>query len=408
MAAELVSRLRSASPNGTAENMNGAIEQESNERKTDLDRIKDYLGHKSLHLLDNIPGVDDMKFFDHSFDSRSALSKKLFVGCTKAGNNIYAYMVLQQSKPLKVYMIVYYEEISSSKEENIPTKKIGQHKLLDPFSKIYPCDASLQNIPGHTADLSTMVKYYFVAEGIAEGIVLKHASFLRRLKPALKFIATSTDSESTTEAGAVNTPEAIANGDFNSEGGLKQRTTGESTYFRKRNITYPPAHPRPIPPRNIARKSAPSITARKPTSLATLSKLGLSPRIPNRPSFAYTAPPEARHTPMSLPRTSTERLAQDAEFERLGNLVVKERSLKLQIDAIDDELAQKIGEEALKKKQEDELQAFIEDLKKKQKDELQAFIEESATETSTLKRKRDLIDTEILSLREEVKRQRSV
>jgi hypothetical protein len=391
-----VDRLRSASPNGTAENMNGATEQESNERETDLDRIKDYLDTcNSRHLLDNIPGVDDMQFFDHSFNSTRALSTKLLVGYTALGNSIYAYMVLQQSNPQAVYMIVYYEETHSSKEERIGTKQIGQHKLLDPFSKIYPCDASLQNIGGHIANLSTMVKYYFVANGIAEGIVLNHASFLRRLKPALEFIATSTDSESTTEAGAVNTPEAIANGDFNPEGGAKQRTTGESPYFGESDITHPPARrafSRPIPPRNIARKSAPSIKARKPTLLATLGKLGPSPRILNGSSFAYTAPPGVRHTPMSLPHTSTERTAEDAEFARLAHMSTKERDLMSQIDAIDRKLAaQKIGEEAFKKKQKEELQAFMEKL---------------ATETSTLKRKRGLIDTEIISLREEFKRPR--
>jgi hypothetical protein len=314
---------------------------------TDLDRIKACLG-EHRHLLDKIPVVGKMTFIAQFSYPEPARQEKLLVGRTTSGNSIYAYMVLQQSNP-QVYMIRYYAAKSSFAEENIPSKEIGQHDLLDPFSKIYPREASPQQLGRHIANLSCMVKFYFVAKGIAEGIVLIHKkTFLRRLKPAL-------------EAGAVKTSEAIANGDL----------SPEILNVSKSNSSYPPAPPTSLrlpAARRMARKSAPSLVPHSLTSLATLGKPGPSSPIPNGSSFAKTAPSVLRPTPMPPPGTATKRRAEDPDFAKLSVMVTKVHDLTSQVSAIDHDL------------------------------------EKLAMETSTLVKKRGLIDTERTELKAKFRR----
>jgi hypothetical protein len=231
--------LRSASHNGTTEKTHRAsIEQEtplkrtpgrrkSKEPNPDLHRLREYLDeHDSLHLLDNIPNADEMKFFPQTL-YLDAQMKKLFMGHSKNGDDIYAYMVKLQRG---FHEIRFYVETPSHKDA-MRAEDIRGQRILHPFSKTYPKHpAAIEQ--SDRARLTLMVKWYFVAAGIATDCVLSETrAFPERLRFALEYI---TDRMG---PGAVKQPKVVQNGEPSTdEDSTKRRTTSESSYVDESDI----------------------------------------------------------------------------------------------------------------------------------------------------------------------------
>jgi hypothetical protein len=398
---ETVYGLRSASRNGTAEKTHRAsIEQETPSKRTpsreskesnpDLRRLREYLDeYDSLHLLENIPNTDEMKFFAQTF-FLDAQPKKLFMGHSKSGDDIYAYMVKLQRG---FHAIRFYVE-SPRRKDAITAEDIAKQRILHPFSKTYPKHAAATD-QSDRARLTLMVKWYFIAAGIATDCVLSETkAFPERLRFALEYIADRMG------PGAVKQPKGLRNEDPSpDDDSTKQRTTSESSYVDESDIQstlagdppVPSASPRPVPAKFVARKSAPSMIARKSTPLATPTEPGPPSRIPNGTSFIKTATPEATPTPRPAPRTA-KRTAEDAEFADLARMITEEQKLTEQVNAIDHDLeVQEMRKEAFEEKQARERQAFMEKWER---------------ETSELNEKRDHIDSERISVRERFKKRK--
>jgi hypothetical protein len=410
--AESVYGLPSTSRNGAAENTNcGASEQEtpskrtpgvkSNEANPDLRRLREYLvEHDSLHLLENIHDADGMKFFDQAF-VLDAQPKKLFVGHhSKSGDDIFAYMVRLQRG---FHEIRFYVERSRSRDTMRVDDIVKQH-ILHPFNKTYPKYPAAIDQPDR-ARLTLMVKWYFIAAGIATDCVLGETkAFPERLRSALEYIADRMGQS------AVKPQKNLANGDASHDDDrTRQGTTSGSSYVDESDIqsTLAGDPPRTSPGRtepkktHVARKSAPSFQ-RKTTPFATPTEPAPSSRITNGPPVTKTATPEATPTPILPPRT-VKRTAEDAEFAELARIVTEENKLTSQVNAIDHDLeVQEMRKEAHVEKQEKELRALVQKLES----EKLAFLEQWEKETSVLNKERERIDNERRNLRKQFKRQR--
>ncbi|RYO47955.1 hypothetical protein AA0116_g12914 [Alternaria tenuissima] len=154
---------------------------------TDLDALHDYLGsHGVLYLLKNLPGADEVRFVHQDF-FLDAQPRKLFVGYHKEhGNDIYAYM----RKPREYHRIEFYiEDTHALSRTVIRSEDVAKQRILHPFNKTY-LESAHRIGQDEKARLTLMVKWYFIAAGVAKNCVLRETkAFPERLRSALEYIA---------------------------------------------------------------------------------------------------------------------------------------------------------------------------------------------------------------------------
>jgi hypothetical protein len=298
----------------SAENIDGATIEQSKKGKTDLERIRDYLKErKLLHLLEKIPKANKMVFEEQT--GKTGQLMKLLVGYHKeSGNAIYAHMVQQSTS--QTHKIFFFEERpSEAKQIPVSARKIGIHRLLDPFSKTIPSVNADNAGQGDRARITCMVNFYFVAEGIAKDVVLKERQgFAQRFGDALIFIDKSMG------LGAVETPNVIAKGD-------SDVNENDNQSILAGNLPC-------IPLGDAARKSTPSLHNPRPSETST------------------EATPEANANSMPPPRTAKRTV--DAQFAELSRMSEKERELTLLLDGFNRDLEVKDNElNALRRKREE-------------------------------------------------------
>lgn len=159
----------------------------SDDENSDFSKLYKYLNSEgALYLLENIPEPDVVQFVDQNF-LHEALPKKLFVGRhLKTQDHIYAYM--RQSRDFHEIKF-YTEDRYGRSKRNIPSKDVAQQSILHPFNKTYPKDSHSID-QGEKARLTLMVKWYFIAAGIAKNCVLRETkAYPERLRSALEYIA---------------------------------------------------------------------------------------------------------------------------------------------------------------------------------------------------------------------------
>jgi hypothetical protein len=296
----------------------------SKEANPDLHRLREYLDeHDSLYLLENIPDAEDIKFVDQTY-ILEAQPKKLFIGShAKSGDDIYAYMVWLQQRGF--HEIRFYVESVHDHKTIMSTEVTGKQRILHPFIKTYPKSIG----PSEQADrarFTLMVKWYFIAAGIATDCILRETkSYPERLRAALDYIADQMG------PAAVKPPEPVANEDATPDDG------SESSYAPEENDIQPtlarelpPKLPR-LPP-TVAHKSAPSVARCSTLSSNPVPMSGLP-----RNSFSKMSTPEAIPMPKA-PSRSAKRSAEDETFDSLTRLVMKQHTLTKHLNDVDHEL----------------------------------------------------------------------
>ncbi|KAG9194802.1 hypothetical protein G6011_04837 [Alternaria panax] len=301
----------------------GTTDQWYNEADPDLRRLREYLEeHDSLYLLDNIPDAEDVKFVDQTY-ILEAQPKKLFVGShAKSGDDIYAYMVRLQLRGF--HEIRFYVEGAHGYKTILPAEATGKHRILHPFSKTYPRSIG----PSEQADrarLTLMVKWYFIAAGIAKDCVLRETkSYPERLRAALEYIADEMG------PAAVKLPEPTATEDVTPDDG------SESSYAPEESYNQPALSCEPLPnlpcfPPTFARKSAPSFARR-----AIFSESPSQPPL-RKSSFAKTSNFEETPTLKASSR-SAKRSAEDESFHSLTRLIMSQHNLTKHLNDVDHDL----------------------------------------------------------------------
>ncbi|KAF1832982.1 hypothetical protein BDW02DRAFT_501684 [Decorospora gaudefroyi] len=387
--------LRSASRNG-AINTAGRIateqqspststpERGSKEPNPDLRRLHQYLeGHDALYLLENIPDADEIKFVDQSIFPE-AQPKKLFVGHhIESGDDIYGYMVRLNRG---FHEIRFYREGARSREA-IGAADIGRQRLVHPFGKTFPKPpAAIEQ--SDKARSTLMVKWYFIAAGIATNCVLKETkAYPERLRSALDYIARRMG------AGAVKDPKHSSdeNAAIQDNDSVEQEPSGDNPYVHESDIQSTLAGDPPrlsLPPTvlkksGVARKSAPSFPARGTPSTQLPDE-----RSSHRPSIIandmVTATPGPTPTPTlapTVPPHSAKRSADDMEFAELARMITEDQKLTTQINDVDHDL------EVLEMRKE-------------------TFMAKWQKEYDTKREKRDTLDEQRSGVRNKVKRQR--
>ncbi|KAJ4330886.1 hypothetical protein N0V87_009617 [Didymella glomerata] len=157
------------------------------EEHSDLDKLHRYLeSYGALHLLNNLPGPDEARFVDQDL-FLDAQPRKLFVGYHRQeGSDIYAYM----RKSRKFHEIKFFiEDTRAPSKTAIRSEDVAKQRILHPFNKTYPkCTRSIGQ--DERARLTLIVKWYFIAAGIATDCVLRETkSYPERLRSALEYIA---------------------------------------------------------------------------------------------------------------------------------------------------------------------------------------------------------------------------
>ncbi|KAF2182429.1 hypothetical protein K469DRAFT_712013 [Zopfia rhizophila CBS 207.26] len=183
---------------------NGNVEQdEEHERSpeaqgldddsgSDYATLKQYLAEKdAAHLLANIPSASSMTFMDQKVFP-DGQPKKLYVGRGKNdGEMIWAYMRFTR----KFHEIRFHCETESGLMEpkHMVPESAARLKLIHPFKNTYHGSGAGGIDQGEKARLSLMVKFYFLAAGIAKNIVLTETKdYPRRLLDALHYITAKT------------------------------------------------------------------------------------------------------------------------------------------------------------------------------------------------------------------------
>ncbi|KAF2829078.1 hypothetical protein CC86DRAFT_345531 [Ophiobolus disseminans] len=157
---------------------------------TDYDTLCQYLdGYNDLHLLDNIPDADRLGFADQDWLPEGQ-PKKLFIGrLLQSEDEIYAYM--KPNRPVGGWHEIHFwvENPSRSLPTHLSCNTVVKHRILHPFNKTYPKDAHPVE-QGDRARLTLMIKWYFIAAGIAKDVVLRETkAYPERLRSALEYIA---------------------------------------------------------------------------------------------------------------------------------------------------------------------------------------------------------------------------
>ena len=395
--------LRSASRDGAKSVGNGEdIEQpkfttntphrKGKEANPYLVRLLNYLSErKSLYLLDNIPDVEAMQFTDQT-QMADARPKKLFVGShAESGCDIYAYMIQTEQRS----EVRFYAEGIGFRSA-IRCEDVGHQRILHPFSKTCPKATTVPLTTADRARLTLIVKYYFIVAGIATDCVLKEAkTFPERLRTVLGYIAERMGPAAVKpppQSAISRSPKDIVNVDDDTDESDKQDNSEERDHVNK-SKTRPtlasekspriaatskkPEAKKMDPRRTIfARKSAPSIPQR-PTPIESTPTPTL-PR-PISPATEATVIPDATPTPALPPHTPTTTITdptskrphedEDAAFEELRRLMVKNDELTKDINAVTHELeTHEMRKEAFLAKWTAEHEALVEKQAKIRKD----------------------------------------
>jgi hypothetical protein len=281
----------------------------SDDEHSDLDKLHSYLdSYGALYLLKNLPDVDEVQFVNQDF-FLDAQPRKLFMGRHKEqGNDIYAYM----RKSREFHEIKFYiEDTRAPSKTAIRSEDVAKQCILHPFNKTYP-EGTHSIGQGEKARLTLVVKWYFIAAGIAKDCVLRETkAYPERLRSALEYIAKRMG------AASVRTPPV----------GYERQTEPETTSDEASPIideshiqfTLAEATPNPL--------SSPITSRTAPPRPSTAHA-----EQPNNPSNAVDAP-ELR---------GTKRTAEDAEFEDLTGIVSQvltaDQNLANQINDIDTQI----------------------------------------------------------------------
>jgi hypothetical protein len=333
--------------------------------KSDFETLRQYLqAYDALYLLENIPDADEVQFVDQARIA-TAQPKKLFIGThVSMKSDIYAYMV---SLPRGFHAIRIEVEGSGGSNRTITAEEAGKQRLLHPFSNTVPKQPSYID-QGDRARLTLMVKWYFIAAGIAADCVLKETKdYPVRLRQALDYIAERMG------LAAVKPPHLHRDKDS-----TKPETSSASSYVDESDIQSTlagdPSHPLPPPKVSrkplIARKSAPSANAPRRQTLPSSStaKAATSDATPT-PNVAAT----------TQPRSATKRTAEDAEFDELTDMLLRNQELTEKLNDLDHDLE-------------------LSEMRK------QTFLEKWAKEHDEMQKKRDHLDQERRSVRDGVKK----
>ncbi|KAL1798811.1 hypothetical protein ACET3X_002848 [Alternaria dauci] len=343
----------------------------NNEPNPDLRCLREYLEqHNTLYLLDNIPDADDVKFVDQTY-ILEAQPKKLFVGShAKSGDDIYAYMVMLQQRGF--HEIRFYVETANGYKTMIPAETTGKQRLLHPFSKTYPKTAGPSE-PADRARFTLMIKWYFIAAGVATDCVLRETkNYPGRFRLALEYIADQLG------------PAAVKSSNFIAKGDAIPDDRSESSCAPE-GIEVQPApsrEPRPKVPRfplPYARKSAPS----RGNYVASMKS---STQLPHRKnSFTKTSTSEEIALLNVVPRNG-KRSAEDETFENLTRMILQQSDLTAQLNYVDHDL--------------DVMDARLEAFKEKWKREREELekkrsqIEEERSAVRNLFKKQKLLDAQ--------------
>nr|BAI44737.1 hypothetical protein [Alternaria alternata]BAI44799.1 hypothetical protein [Alternaria alternata] len=271
---------------------------------SDLEKLHNYLGsHSVLYLLENLPDADEFRFVHQDF-LLDAQPRKLFVGYHKEhGNDIYAYM----RKPREYHRIEFYiEDTHALSRTVIRSEDVAKQRILHPFNKTY-LEGAHRIGQDEKARLTLMVKWYFVAAGVAKNCVLRETkAFPERLRSALEYIAERMGAASAR-------PPSIDCGRQS-----EPRTTPEEAS--------PAIDENPFQP-TTAEITTDLLSSPSTSTIASL-----------RPSTAYAEQLNDEVNAVDTPILRlTKRTADDAEFEDLAGIV-------LEVLATDQNLTSQIGD----------------------------------------------------------------
>jgi hypothetical protein len=238
-----------------------------------------------------------------------AQPKKLFVGHHKEqDNDIYAYM----RKSRKFHKIEFYiEDTRAPSKTAIRSEDVAKQRILHPFNKTYPKGTHSIG-QDEKARLTLMVKWYFIAAGIAKDCVLRETkAYPERLRSALEYIAK--------RMGAISVRTPLV--------GYQRQTEPETT-----SEEASPA---------IDESHIQSTLAEVTTNL--LSSPITSRTTPPRPSTAHAEQLNNSFNAVdALELRGTKRTVEDAEFEDLAEIVnqvlTADRDLTDQIDDVDKQI----------------------------------------------------------------------
>ncbi|KAH6613016.1 hypothetical protein C7974DRAFT_74881 [Boeremia exigua] len=281
----------------------------SDDERSDLDKLHTYLeSYGALYLLKNLPGPDKVQFVKQD-SFLDAQPRKLLMGHHKErSNDIYAYM----RKSRKFHNIKFYlEDTRTPSKTAICAEDVAKQRILHPFNKTYP-KGTYSIGQDERARLTLMVKWYFIAAGIAKDCVLRETkAYPERLRNALEYIAKRMG------AASVKTPVV----------GYEQQTEPETT-SEEANPAIDQSHIQ--------------------FSLAEVTPNLLSSRIqtrtdPPRPSTTHAEQLDKSSNAVDDPELrGTKRTAEDAEFEDLAEIVSQvltvDRDLTNQINDIDKQI----------------------------------------------------------------------
>jgi hypothetical protein len=189
--------LRSALPgeNGhTGEEAPSPVQPQPEPRQTrasggpsDYEVLSDYLEERNLsYLLKNIHEADELEWFDGKISPES-LPKRLYLGKNQNNDNIYAHIRVSRGS----HSVHCWSRHPANGTSGITLQHqdIGKQTIVHPFNKTYTRDRrSLTTADQERLDI--LVKWYFIAAGIAANIVLRETpSYPSRLVSTLTYIA---------------------------------------------------------------------------------------------------------------------------------------------------------------------------------------------------------------------------
>jgi len=249
-----------------------------------FETVRRYLEDQNIdYLLRNLPAVSEHQFFDGKL-SRGSLPKKLYIGRTsERRDNIYAHLRLDGG----FHSVDFWSrESNGHKDVTWDWQEIAKQSLIHPFNKTYEKDIKTMMTREAKIRLDTIIKWYFLAEGVGKDIVLKETpDFAVHFKHALTYIAERMG------------PAAVGPSE------VSPTTSNQTTSkFSNRSPSMTP-------------KQAPAARSLDESQIQTSLASGTQ----------------------ASPR-GTKRTFEDATFEALSDLSSKERKLTIDINVVDEEL----------------------------------------------------------------------
>jgi hypothetical protein len=173
-------------------------------RPSDYEVLSDYLEERNLsHLLQNIHEADELEWFDGRISPES-LPKRLYLGKNQNNDNIYAHIRL--SRGTHSVHCWSRDPANGTSGITLQYQDIGKQTIVHPFNKTYTKDRrSLTTADQERLDI--LVKWYFIAAGIAANIVLRETpNYPSRLVSTLTYIADRMGPAAATPLSSVPTP----------------------------------------------------------------------------------------------------------------------------------------------------------------------------------------------------------